>query len=149
MGIFRSTDPSDPQDDPRVYSVSLLVASAVFFIHVFIFPILYFPTQLLFAIIRQCSTLLLEVESYKERAEAACNLIQRIHTSDLPPMRSLFLTGLAFVGAVCAQSSAVTSFLATEVPIAKAGMLANIGPSGSKASGAKVRDYEPEVDTIC
>lgn len=57
-------------------------------------------------------------------------------------MRSLILTGLAFVGAVCAQSSAVTSFLATEVPIAKAGMLANIGPSGSKASGAKVCNCE-------
>ncbi|KAJ7784273.1 glucoamylase [Mycena metata] len=34
-------------------------------------------------------------------------------------------------------ASSVDSYVATESPIAKAGLLANIGPSGSKSSGAK------------
>ncbi|KAJ3506296.1 hypothetical protein NLJ89_g6948 [Agrocybe chaxingu] len=38
---------------------------------------------------------------------------------------------------VLAQSSVVDQYVATESPIAKAGLLANIGPSGSKSSGAK------------
>ncbi|KAJ7069509.1 glucoamylase [Mycena amicta] len=38
--------------------------------------------------------------------------------------------------AVLAQTS-VDSYIATESPIAKAGLLANIGPSGSKSQGAK------------
>jgi len=37
-----------------------------------------------------------------------------------------------------AQSNSVDAFLASESPIAKAGLLANIGPSGSKSQGAKV-----------
>ena len=36
-----------------------------------------------------------------------------------------------------AQSSSVDAFLASESPIAKAGLLANIGPSGSQSQGAK------------
>ena len=39
--------------------------------------------------------------------------------------------------AALAQTN-VASYIATESPIAKAGLLANIGPKGSKASGAKV-----------
>lgn len=53
-------------------------------------------------------------------------------------MRFLLLTGLWFGASAWAQSSAVSSYLATESAIAKAGLLANIGPSGSKASGAVV-----------
>uniref|UniRef100_A0A8H7XMJ0 Glucoamylase n=1 Tax=Psilocybe cubensis TaxID=181762 RepID=A0A8H7XMJ0_PSICU len=52
-------------------------------------------------------------------------------------MRTILLTTLAFCASVLAQSSVVDSFVATESPIAKAGLLANIGPSGAKASGAK------------
>lgn len=36
-----------------------------------------------------------------------------------------------------AQSGSVDAYLATESPIAKAGLLANIGPSGSRSQGAK------------
>ncbi|KAH8828103.1 glucoamylase [Flagelloscypha sp. PMI_526] len=43
--------------------------------------------------------------------------------------------GLVALG-VTAQTS-VDSYIATESPIAKAGLVANIGPSGSKSSGAK------------
>ena len=35
----------------------------------------------------------------------------------------------------------VESYIAKESPIAKSGLLANIGPDGSKSSGAKVRRY--------
>ena len=42
------------------------------------------------------------------------------------------------VGGVSGQTS-VESYVATESPIAKSGLLANIGPDGSKSSGAKVR----------
>lgn len=44
---------------------------------------------------------------------------------------------LALLWGAHAQSSTVDAYLASESPIAKAGLLANIGPSGSKASGAK------------
>ncbi len=45
------------------------------------------------------------------------------------------LVGLA-VGAF-AQSSSADAYVAFESPIAKVGVLANIGPSGSKSQGAK------------
>ncbi|KAI0357455.1 glucoamylase [Trametes cingulata] len=48
------------------------------------------------------------------------------------------LLGLA-LGAF-AQSSAADAYVASESPIAKAGVLANIGPSGSKSNGAKASD---------
>lgn len=52
-------------------------------------------------------------------------------------MRSIIsLTVVAFCSAVFAQSSVVDQYVATESPLAKAGLLANIGPSGSKSSGA-------------
>ncbi|KAI0784823.1 glucoamylase [Abortiporus biennis] len=44
---------------------------------------------------------------------------------------------LSLVGSTFAQSSTVDGYVSTESPIAKAGLLANIGPSGSKSSGAK------------
>lgn len=59
-------------------------------------------------------------------------------------MRLTLFTILCHCGtAVFAQSSVVDSYVATESPIAKAGLLANIGPSGSKSSGAKVC-YTPD-----
>lgn len=56
-------------------------------------------------------------------------------------MRFTFLAtvvGLA-VGAF-AQSSVADAYVASESSIAKAGVLANIGPSGSKSQGAKASD---------
>lgn len=46
-------------------------------------------------------------------------------------------TSLTFSWGVHAQSNTVDAYLASESPIAKAGLLANIGPSGSKSQGAK------------
>ncbi|KAG7445714.1 glucoamylase [Guyanagaster necrorhizus] len=52
-------------------------------------------------------------------------------------MRALFVYCLGLSASVWAQSSTVDAYVASESPIAKAGVLANIGPSGSKSSGAK------------
>lgn len=52
-------------------------------------------------------------------------------------MRSFVVYLSAFVGLALAQSGTVSSFIATESPIAKANLLANIGPNGSKVQGAK------------
>jgi len=49
---------------------------------------------------------------------------------------------LGLVGSAVAQT--VSSYISTESPIAKAGVLANIGPDGSLSSGAYVR-----YQTIC
>jgi len=50
-------------------------------------------------------------------------------------MRSIFFSAMGFCAAVFAQS-VVDQYVATESPIAKAGILANIGTSGSMSSGA-------------
>lgn len=52
---------------------------------------------------------------------------------------SLLSTVLLFIvsAGVRGQSSTVTAYFASESPIAKANLLANIGPSGSKSQGAK------------
>ncbi|KAJ7780726.1 glucoamylase [Mycena maculata] len=52
-----------------------------------------------------------------------------------PAKMRLVLSALSACVAVLAQTS-VDTYVATESPIAKAGMLANIGPSGSKSEGA-------------
>ncbi|KAE9408659.1 glucoamylase [Gymnopus androsaceus JB14] len=46
------------------------------------------------------------------------------------------LCGFLAVGNAWAQSSTVDAYVASQSPIAKAGMLANIGPSGAKSEGA-------------
>ncbi|EGN98505.1 glycoside hydrolase family 15 protein [Serpula lacrymans var. lacrymans S7.3] len=51
-------------------------------------------------------------------------------------MRRFVLSALALCVSVVAQSSTVDSYISTESPIAQAGLLANIGPDGSKSSGA-------------
>jgi len=56
-------------------------------------------------------------------------------------MRSFGVLLAAFVFACVAGvlgQTPVESYIAKESPIAKAGLLANIGPDGSKSSGAKV-----------
>ncbi|KAF8139186.1 glycoside hydrolase family 15 protein [Mycena galopus ATCC 62051] len=50
-------------------------------------------------------------------------------------MRTVLFSALTICGAVFAQTS-LDSYVATESPIAKAGMLANIGADGSKSEGA-------------
>ncbi|KAF7364930.1 Glucoamylase [Mycena venus] len=62
-----------------------------------------------------------------------CNKVQDLAQTR---MRVVLFSALSICGAVLAQSS-VDSYIATESPIAKAGMLANIGASGSKSEGAK------------
>jgi glucoamylase len=53
-------------------------------------------------------------------------------------LSSAFLwTSFALSWGAYAQSSSADAYLAAESPIAKAGLLANIGSSGSKSSGAK------------
>ncbi|KAF8158198.1 glucoamylase [Crassisporium funariophilum] len=51
-------------------------------------------------------------------------------------MRSAILLTFSFCAAVFAQST-VDQWIASEKPIAKAGLHANIGPSGSRSSGAR------------
>lgn len=53
-------------------------------------------------------------------------------------MRLSWVSLAVFVGSVFAQSSSVDSYIASQGPISKTGLLANIGGSGSKAAGAKV-----------
>ncbi|KAJ7643801.1 glucoamylase [Roridomyces roridus] len=52
-------------------------------------------------------------------------------------MRQVLLTALSLCASVFAQSSTVDTYVTTEAPLAKAGLLANIGASGSKSEGAK------------
>ena len=53
----------------------------------------------------------------------------------VPSMRLLsFLTTCSLVAVTLQQN--VDSYITSESPIAKAGVLANIGPNGSKSSGA-------------
>ncbi|KAF8999290.1 glycoside hydrolase family 15 protein [Cyathus striatus] len=52
-------------------------------------------------------------------------------------MRFSVLSAFTFIAAVVSQSSTVDQYVTTESPIAKAGLLANIGTTGSKSSGAK------------
>ncbi|KAJ7134910.1 glycoside hydrolase family 15 protein [Mycena epipterygia] len=51
-------------------------------------------------------------------------------------MRVVLFSALSLCGAVLANTT-VDSYIAVECPIAKAGMMANIGASGSKSAGAK------------
>ena len=53
-------------------------------------------------------------------------------------MRVSWVSLAVFVGSVFAQSSSVDSYIASQGPISKTGLLANIGGTGSKAVGAKV-----------
>jgi hypothetical protein len=53
---------------------------------------------------------------------------------------------LVAASAALAQST-IDSYIAMEEPIAKAGLLANIGPDGSKSSGAAVRSL-PNFESI-
>jgi hypothetical protein len=55
-------------------------------------------------------------------------------------MRLLCLASVfGLVGTVISEPATADSYFGKESPIAKAGLLANIGPDGKKSSGAKVR----------
>lgn len=75
---------------------------------------------------------------YKDLPELWVVILKHLPKAPFLKMRSILLTAFAFCAAVFAQTNTADSFLAQESPIAKAGVLANIGPSGSKASGAGV-----------
>ena len=67
--------------------------------------------------------------------------LYRTHTRSKPTlnMRILGLAGvLALLGSAASQSTLADAYFSTEIPIAKAGVLANIGPTGAKSSGAEV-----------
>jgi hypothetical protein len=54
-------------------------------------------------------------------------------------MRLICLAGIfGLVGTTIHQPTSVDTYFSTELPIAKAGLLANIGSDGVKSSGAKV-----------
>ncbi|TFK40812.1 glycoside hydrolase family 15 protein [Crucibulum laeve] len=63
--------------------------------------------------------------------------VNRLQTLHLPRMRSIWLTALTFCAAVLSQSVTIDQYIDSESSIAKVGVLANIGPSGAKSSGAK------------
>ena len=54
-------------------------------------------------------------------------------------MRILGLASVfALLGSAVSQSTLADAYFGTELPIAKAGLLANIGPTGAESSGANV-----------
>ena len=68
------------------------------------------------------------------------------------PVRKMPVLQTAFVLAVLAASALsqnIDAYVAAEMPIAKAGLLANIGPDGSKAAGAAVRAPHHAADGPC
>jgi hypothetical protein len=105
-------------------------------------PILFFqwPWQFSFGLSHHRLRIIADpVFAYKEWLWTSIYpILQRIQKTTLPSMRSILLTAFAFCAAVFSQNAAVDQFVATQYPISKAGVLANIGPSGSKSSGAKV-----------
>jgi hypothetical protein len=64
-------------------------------------------------------------------------------------MRVAFLSAVGFCAGVFAQTGVVDSYIARESPIAKAGVLANIGPNGSRSAGAKVCFQHNDVESAC
>jgi hypothetical protein len=52
-------------------------------------------------------------------------------------------SAFGLVGTSIFQPANVDSYFGTESPIAKTGLLANIGPNGKKSSGAKVHHTTP------
>lgn len=63
---------------------------------------------------------------------------ERLHHLYQTRMRVVLLSVLGLCAGVFAQLGVVDPYIAKMSPIAKAGLLANIGPNGSRSSGAKV-----------
>lgn len=128
-GIFRINAIS--RAHPTLLVGSLLLISLTL-------PILFFPKSWWS---HSCAVLLkFSFKTYKKDALATWNItLKYIRATYLPPMRFVLLSALLFGATTWAQSASVSSFLATESPIAKANLLANIGGSGStKVTGVKV-----------
>lgn len=98
-----------------------------------------------------------QANAYKENWTLRCFVRDRFQVFARRPIMHLVLLSVfvSICASVFAQSGTVDTYVATEryvmksctsnlltraqfSPIAKAGILANIGPSGSKSSGAKV-----------
>jgi hypothetical protein len=73
--------------------------------------------------------------NYKDNV---CNFLQTIFPQVTMWTSLRLVSALGLCASAFAQSSTVDSYTSTESPIAKAGVLANIGPSGAKSSGAYV-----------
>lgn len=58
-------------------------------------------------------------------------------------LSAVFVGLAAILSTVLAQTTSADTYVASESPIAKAGVLANIGPSGAKSSGAKASTLRP------
>jgi glucoamylase len=127
---------------PRAWTWSNRLLGLSLSVAFFLTPILFFqwPWQFSFGLKHYRLRIIAEqFFAYKEWLWTSIYpILQRIQKTTLPSMRSILLTALAFYAAVFAQNAAVDQFVATQYPISKAGVLANIGPSGSKSSGAKV-----------
>lgn len=80
--------------------------------------------------------------TYKSQVDDSKNFIftslkfSSISHVDMRPISLLY--GLGLTVSAWAQSGSIEAYIASESPIAKAGVLANIGPNGSKSQGAKV-----------
>jgi hypothetical protein len=77
-----------------------------------------------------CPSLLRKLKSYRASADCILPWSRAV-------MRFFAVSTLALSAVVSAQSDSVDQYISSEGPIAKAGLLANIGPDGSKSSGAK------------
>ncbi|OJA17768.1 hypothetical protein AZE42_04858 [Rhizopogon vesiculosus] len=69
-----------------------------------------------------------------EYKESACDVLRAVFPQAM--QWRFLIPALGICASVFAQSSTVDSYVSTESPIAKAGVLANIGANGVKSSGA-------------
>lgn len=82
----------------------------------------------------------MELALYKDALSSIWNTgLDQLRALAQTRMRVFLVSSLALVATVLGQSSVVDNYVKTQSPIAKAGVLANIGPDGSKCHGAKVR----------
>lgn len=74
--------------------------------------------------------------SYWNYKDGICDFLQTVFPQVIMWRSLRLVSSLGLCASAFAQSSTVNSYVSTESPIAKAGVLANIGPSGAKSSGA-------------
>lgn len=97
------------------------------------------PLALLYGLIAVAASLLITV--FHKRHLLNVYLNDALDKLFKTRMRSLLLTALCFHAGCSVQLGSVDKYLAVQVPISKAGLLANIGPDGSRASGATVSTF--------
>jgi len=77
----------------------------------------------------------LNIASWIEYKDSVCSSLRAV----FPQVKwGSLIPALGICASVFAQSTIVDPYISTESPIAKAGVLANIGPNGVKSSGAHV-----------